>query len=258
MRIQDRIARISKRIAGLMLNDRLFTQRTARNACDFIQRELSKYTHDVFNNADKKYVELQKAKDELFGYGMNLESKNEHQKTSENGSWKDSYHFSFANFENKTFTICVEFNVMLAGTVEDNELSYDFTVQAYDENTETQFDPPAIEHEIASMTRKKACNYIYRMLEKHTHRVYQNPNHHFDELFKTRGIVDEIGMENIGSERSDFHNSNGEVNGYSQLDTWRYLDQNLNEIKINIRWNVYYAGSINDMKNMYDFTVDVF
>lgn len=254
----DRIAKISLKLAGMELDEALFNKRTARNACDYIAHSLSKYTHGVYPNEDKQYKELQQAKDELFKYGMNLESKEEHQSTSDNGSWKDSYHFSFSNYEAKVFTICVDFNVMLAGTVDDHELSYDFTVTAYDENKETQYDAPAIEHPIASMPRKKACKTIYDMVEKYTHDVYPNDNHNFDELSKARGIVNDIGMESVDCERKYTHNSEGKESGYSELETWRYLDSNLDEVKINVRWNVFYAGSVDDMKDRYDFTVEVF
>ncbi len=215
----DRIAKIALRTAGLELDENLFLQRTARNAADFIERTLSKHTHGVYKNDDKKYSELQKAKDELFSMDMNLDSKEEKRKSSENGSWRDLYHFTFVNFEAKVFTICVEFSVMLAGTVDDNELSYDFTVQAWDENKNTQYDAPAIEGEIASMPRKKACNAIYTMVEKYTHGVYANPNHHFDELNKARSIVDGIGMESVDNDRRPFHNDKGEETGYTEVET---------------------------------------
>ena len=254
----DRIAKIALRTAGLELDENLFLQRTARNAADFIERTLSKHTHGVYKNDDKKYSELQKAKDELFSMGMNLDSKEEKRKSSENGSWRDLYHFTFVNFEAKVFTICVEFSVMLAGTVDDNELSYDFTVQAWDENKNTQYDAPAIEGEIASMPRKKACNAIYRMVEKYTHGVYANPNHHFDELNKARSIVDGIGMESVDNDRRPFHNDKGEETGYTEVETWRYLDSDLKEVTINVRWNVFYAGNVDDIKDRYDFTVEVF
>lgn len=256
--MMNKISRISLRIAGIELDEALFSQRTARNASDYIARTLSKYTHGVYNNEDKKYTQLQKAKDELFGYGMNLESKEERKPTSTNGSWRDLYHFSFFNFEGKRFTICVEFNVMLAGTVDDHELSYDFTVGAFDENVDTQYDAPSIDHVIASMTRKRACNFIYKMVEKYTHGVYRNDNHHFDELYKARGVVNDIGMENIDCDRRMTYNNDGKETGYSELEEWRYLDYNLNEVRINVRWNVFYAGSIEDMKDRYDFTVEVF
>jgi len=254
----NKIKRLSLRLAGLELKEELCQKRTARNACDYISHELGKYTHGVYDNKDKKYSAVYNAKHELFGYGMNLESKEEHISTSDNGSWKDLYHFSFKNYEGKVFTICVQFDIMLAGTVDDHELSYDFTVQAYDENKETQYDAPAIEHPIASMPRKQACKAIYRMVEKYTHDVYANDNHHFDELFKARGIVDSIGMEGLDCDRRDFRNDHGDVTGYTELDTYRYLDSNLNEVKINVRWNVFYAGSVGDIKDRYDFTVEVF
>ena len=254
----NKIARISLRVAGMELDERLFSQRTARNAADFLSRTLSKYTHGVFNNEDKQYKEVYNAKHEMFQLGMNLESKEEHQKTSDNGSWRDLYHFSFSNFEGKVFTICVEFSIMLAGTTTDHELSYDFTVQAWDENKETQYDAPAIDHEIASMPRKKACKAIYKIAEKYTHGVFPNENHHFDELCKAHVAVDEIGMECIDCDRRDFVNDYGTVTGYTEVDTYRYLDAELKEVKVNVRWNVFFGGSVGDIKDRYDFTVDVF
>ena len=254
----NKIARISLRVAGFELDGRLFTQRTARNAADFLSKTLSKYTHDVYNNEDKKYKELYNAKNELFQYGMNLESKEEHTDVSDNGSWKDLYHFSFRNFEGKEFTICVEFNVMLAGTTTDHELSYDFTVQAWDENKETQYDAPAINHEIASMPRPKACKAIQRMVDKYTHDVYDNKDYRFTVLQRAHQIVDSIGMESLDCDRKDFRNDYGDVTGYTEVDTYRYLDANLKEVKLSVRWSVYYAGSIGDIKNRYDFTVDVY
>ena len=108
------------------------------------------------------------------------------------------------------------------------------------------------------MPRKKACNAIYRMVEKYTHDVYANPNHHFDELNKARSIVDGIGMESVDNDRRPFHNDKGEETGYTEVETWRYLDSNLKEVTINVRWNVFYAGDVDDIKDRYDFTVEVF
>lgn len=254
IKVAKSLIKLAKSLLASELNEKLFHCKSAKQASKYINSLIDKYTHDVYNNEDKSFKKLNEAKEVINNLGMTLVNKQEHViQDKELGSWMDTYHYEYINDEGNKFTIAVQFNVMLGGTVEDHELSYDFTVWSYDENEETNVLPSLSDDDRLNMMKNisQVKKYIYSLVDKYTHDVYDNRNHDYKVLNEVYDIIDKLGMEIINNE-TDKHEK-----GYTDTMHYHFMNNSGDIMKVDVIFNVFYAGSMDDIKNRYDFTVEV-
>ena len=246
------ISRIAKNICADYINQGLAASKTPKNACRFLNNLLREYTKGKFDNSDKSYSAVNKAKEMLFSLGMKLEDKKEHIVTH-GKSWRDEYTFSFVNKEGKEIKLFCQFNIMLDGTVEDNELSYDFTFLA--DPIIEDWETPVYPNDKILASKKnatQACKYISDMVDYLTHDVYSNENHDWKAFRQARDIIDSLGMETV-----DIVESKEEGNWNTTLEHLRFVNDEGKTIDLYCRYNIYYAGTTEDPKSSYDFTVQL-
>lgn len=249
------LIKIAKLLISSELDQNLFYMKTAKNACHYIEQITNKYTHDVYNNQDKTYKYLNQSKQLVNNLGMTLIKSEQHVIQDDKlGSWKDTYHYEFNNNEGSRFTIAVQFNVMLAGTVQDHELSYDFTVASWDENTQTNILPPVSKDENMNnmKTKKQVIKYIYNLVDKYTHNVWNNENKDYKELREAYDIIDKLGMEVVDIENSKLRT------GYEDKVNYQFMNNEGKIIDLIIITTVSYAGTVEDIKSRYDFTIGIY
>lgn len=257
IRIAKELVKIAKSLVAFELDNNLFNSMTAKNACKYIMRLTDKYTHDVWNNEDKSYEELNFAKKIIEDLGMNLVNKEEHVITDQSsGSWKDVYHYEFINNQGTKFTIAVKFNVMLAGTVSDRELSYDFTVSAQDENTKTNILPGLSDDDnLNHMSNKRqVADYIRKLVDPFVHNVWNNEDKSYRELNQIYDIIHGLGMQIVDVDNHK-HYERGQEKGNTETLTCRFMNYEGKIIEIYINIITAYAGTVDDIKSRYDVVV---
>ena len=249
----DRIERIARRIVA---DDHgLMAIRTPLNAARYVMNKIYPYTTSVYRNDDKSYSALNEAKAALFGLGLDVYSKNEHQPAG-NGGWRDLYAVEFVNNDGRRIRFMCQFTVFLAGTVSDNELSYDFTFETWVE--ESQKDGLSVVPEDPYLktvdSQRKAVSHLENLVDKYTHSVYMNIDHKFEMLKKAMDNIDATGMEPVGS--GDYEAEESSVGKVVYLKEYQFENESGRRFNVECRFTVFLAGTVDDRMASYDFIFD--